>query len=53
MHDAQISLWEICAQFRNLDESECKFAAEAKRSVAENGSYLVGISVTIADAFWP
>jgi hypothetical protein len=37
--------------YRTIDESRFVFAAEAKQSIAANGFYLMGASVTIEQAF--
>jgi hypothetical protein len=39
------------AEFRYVDESRFKFAAEAKKAIAQHGYYLLGASVTIPEAF--
>jgi hypothetical protein len=37
--------------FRSIDESEFKFAADAKKAITQHGYYLMGASVTIPEAF--
>lgn len=37
--------------FRSIDEGRFKFSAEAKKVIAQHGYYLMGASVTIAEAF--
>jgi hypothetical protein len=39
------------ADFRSIDESKFKFAADAKKAIAQHGYYLMGASVTIAEVF--
>jgi hypothetical protein len=39
------------ADFRSIDESKFKFAADAKKAIAQHGYYLMGASVTITEAF--
>jgi hypothetical protein len=39
------------AEFRSIDESKFKFAADAKKAIAQHGYYLMGASVTVAEAF--
>jgi hypothetical protein len=39
------------ADFRAVDESRFKFAAEAKKAIAQHGYYLLGASVIIPEAF--
>jgi hypothetical protein len=39
------------AEFRSIDEKRFKFAAEAKKAIAQHGYYLMGASVTISEAF--
>ena len=39
------------ADFWVIDESRFKFAAEAKKGIADHGCYLMGASVTLAEAF--
>jgi hypothetical protein len=39
------------ADFRSIDESEFKFAADAKKAIAKHGYYLMGASVTVTEAF--
>lgn len=39
------------ADFRSIDESKFKFAADAKKAIAQHGYYLMGASVTLAEAF--
>jgi len=39
------------AEFRYVDESRFKFAADAKKAIAQHGYYLLGASVTIPEAF--
>jgi len=39
------------ADFRSIDESKFKFAGDAKKAIAQHGYYLMGASVTIAEAF--
>ena len=39
------------AEFRYVEESKFKFAAEAKKAIAQHGYYLLGASVTIPEAF--
>jgi hypothetical protein len=39
------------ADFRSIDESKFKFAADAKKAIAQHGYYLMGASVTVSEAF--
>lgn len=39
------------SDFRSIDESRFKFAAEAKKAIVQHGYYLMGASVTLAEAF--
>ena len=39
------------ADFRLIDENRFKFAADAKKAIAQHGYYLMGASVTITEAF--
>jgi hypothetical protein len=39
------------ADFRRIDESRFKFAAEAKAAIAKDGYFLMGASVTVTEAF--
>ena len=39
------------AEFRYVEESRFKFAADAKKAIAQHGYYLLGASVTIPEAF--
>ena len=39
------------ADFRTIDESRFKFAAEAKIAITERGYFLMGASVTVTEAF--
>ena len=38
-------------EFRSIDESRFKFAADAKKAIALHGYYLMGASVTTTEAF--
>jgi hypothetical protein len=39
------------AEFRTIDEGRFKFAEEAKKAIAAYGYYLIGVSVTVTEAF--
>ena len=39
------------ADFRSIDENRFKFAADAKKAIAQHGYYLMGASVTTIEAF--
>jgi hypothetical protein len=39
------------ADFRIIDETQFKFAEEAKKSIGKDGYYLMGASVTTDEAF--
>jgi hypothetical protein len=38
-------------EFRLIDESKFKFAADARNAISQHGYYLMGASVTIGEAF--
>ena len=39
------------AEFQVVEESRFKFAADAKKAIAQHGYYLLGASVTVPEAF--
>ena len=39
------------AEYRYVEESRFKIAADAKKAIAQHGYYLLGASVTISEAF--
>jgi hypothetical protein len=39
------------ADFQSIGENKFKFAAEAKKAIAQHGYYLMGASVTVGEAF--
>ena len=46
-----LSPYGFWADFRTIDETQFKFADDAKKSIERDGYYLMGASITIAEAF--